>query len=298
MQPIVAIASLVLTFIGFLTALAYVSARRLLKPPRKVEEWSPRDLGFDFKDVEVVTRDNVKLRGWFIDVGGKKTVIAIHGYTSSKWDTGYMKPVLELLAKSGYNVAMFDFRAHGSSEGEYTTLGYTEIEDYKEIISWIKNQFPDKAVKIGVIGYSMGGAVSIMLNALEDRVDATIADSPYINIVSSGKRWIKRIKGPMRYLLLLSYPLIIRFASRIAKVDVDALNMMNYADKLKKPLLVIAGKEDDLVSLDEVKKFYEKAVSSGKHVELWITDARHVESILKYPQEYREKVISFLERWL
>jgi dipeptidyl aminopeptidase/acylaminoacyl peptidase len=297
-HPLVSIVVFILAFIGFLVALAYVSARRLLRPPRKIGEWTPRDLGFDFQDVEVVTKDNVKLRGWFIDVGSDKTVIAIHGYTSSRWDEGYMRPVLELLAKNGYNVAMFDFRAHGSSEGEYTTLGYTEIEDYKEIISWIRSQFPDKAMKIGVIGYSMGGAVSIMLNALEDKVDATIADSPYINIVSSGERWIKRVKGPMRYLLLLSYPLIIRFASRIAKVDVNTLNMMNYADKLKKPLLVIAGKEDDLVSLDEIKQFYEKAVSSGKHVELWITDARHVESILKYPQEYREKVISFLERWL
>ncbi len=298
MGPWVLIASLIVIIVAILVLLAFAAAKRLLSPPRKKGAWTPQDFGLGYQDVEIVADDGVKLRGWFIDVGSMNTVIAIHGYTSSRWDETYMKPVVHMLARNGFNVLAFDFRAHGESEGKYTTLGVRELRDYRRIISWLKNNYPDKAKKVGVIGYSMGGAVAIMLAATEDRIDAVVADSPYMDIIASGKRWIKRMKQPMRGLLLVVYPLIVSFASHIAGINTDELKIINYADKVKKPLLIIAGRRDDLVSINEVNSFFQRAKAHRKPVELWITDSPHVRSILDEPEEYEKRVVSFFRRWL
>ena len=298
MGPWVLIAFFIIVIAAILVLLAFVAAKKLLSPPRKKGAWTPRDLGFNYQDVEVVADDGVKLRGWFIDVGSVNTVIAIHGYTSSRWDEAYMKPVIRILARNGFNVLAFDFRAHGESEGKYTTLGVRELRDYRKIISWLKNNYPNKAKKVGVIGYSMGGAVAIMLAATENKIDAVVADSPYMDIIASGKRWIKRMKQPMRSLLLAVYPLIVSFASHIAGMDTDELRIINYADKVNKPLLIIAGRRDDLVSINEIGSFFQRAKAHGKLVELWISGSPHVRTIVDEPEEYEKRIVSFFRRWL
>ncbi len=290
--------AIILLFVFLLIGLAYVAANRLLRPPRRRGSWTPRDLGYEYVDVEYRSSDGVLLRGWFVDRGSDKTIIAIHGYTSSRWDETYMKPVISILARNGYNVLAFDFRAHGASGGELTTLGYREVSDYRGIITWFKKTYPEKARHIGVIGYSMGGAVALMLIALDDRVEAGVADSPYMDIVLAGRRWINRMRGVVKTLLSMSYPLIVYFATRKARIDPGKLVMYGYADKIKKPLLIIAGRRDDLVLIDEIKKFYEMVRRHNENVDVWITDSRHVESIRDYPGEYEERIIGFFRRWL
>ena len=38
-----------------------------------------------------------------------------------------------LLSKQGYGVLLFDLHNHGESQGEITTLGYTESEDVRAL---------------------------------------------------------------------------------------------------------------------------------------------------------------------
>lgn len=288
----------VILFALLIIGLAYIAANKLVKPPRYKRSWTPKDLGYDYEDAIVETSDGLKLKGWFIDRGSNTTILAIHGYTSSKWDETYMKPIINILAKNGFNVAAFDSRAHGESEGETTTLGYLEVRDYVKIIDWLKQSKPEKSEKIGVIGYSMGGAVTIMLSAIDKRVNVAVADSPYIDIVESGRRWINRMKGVVKNLLILGYPLIVSIASRKMNVNIDDLRMYKYADKIKIPILIIAGEKDDLVSLEEIKKFYDELKKHNEKAELWITESAHVRSIADKPEEYEEKVIGFFKRWL
>ena len=279
----------------FLVGLAKVASNRMLKPPRLKRDWTPKDLGHDYENVEVRTSDGYTLRGWFIDEGSDTTIIAIHGYTASKYEEEYMKPVIYMIARNGYNVAAFDFRAHGDSDGEITTLGLKEVEDYIRIIDWLKSVKPNKAKKIGVIGYSMGGAVTIMLSARDKRINAAIADSPYIDIRSSGQKWIMRLKGVMKSLLLLVYPLIVRFTASRARINIDDLIMYKYASRIRIPFMIIAGRNDDLVALGEIMKFYNELRRNNPRATLWVNDSGHVRTIKDHPREYEEKVISFLK---
>ena len=292
------VASIIIAIILFLVGLARVASYKMLSPPRLKKSWTPKDLGHDYENVEVTTSDGYTLRGWFIDKGSDTTIIAIHGYTASKYEEEYMKPIIDILARNGYNVVAFDFRAHGDSDGEITTLGLKEVEDYTRIIDWLKSEKPDKAEKIGVIGYSMGGAVTIMLSAKDKRVNAAVADSPYIDIRESGRRWIMRFKGIIRSLLLLVYPLIVRFTASKARINIDDLIMYKYADNIKIPFMIIAGRNDDLVTLGEIKKFYNKLRRNNPKTILWVTDSGHVRTIKDHPREYEEKVIGFFKEYL
>ncbi len=287
----------VLAFILFFLALAKAASSKLLSPPRLKRSWTPKDLGHEFENVSLKVRNGLLLKGWFIDKGSASTVLAIHGYTASKWEE-YMKLAINILAKNGFNIAAFDFRAHGESEGVITTLGVEEVEDYREIISWLKSEKKDRAKKIGVIGYSMGGAVTIMLAAKDARVNAVVADSPYINILTSGKRWIMRLKGALRTSLLIAYPLIVKFSASKAGIRVEDLTMYKYAGKIKIPFMIIAGSKDDLVPLSEIKKFFEGVKESNPVAELWVTEGGHVQSIKNYPKEYEEKLINFFRKYL
>ncbi len=293
---IIVILSIILLVALSMIGLAYAAASKLLKPPRRRGGWKPSDLGFKYDDLVVETKDGLKLRGWIIYGGGDRTVMVLHGYTSSKYDEGYMKPVIEILARNGFNVVAFDFRAHGDSDGELTTLGFREVDDVVRVIDWIEENKPGLVGRLGLIGYSMGGAVALMVSARDERVKAVVADSPYIDIVSSGRRWIMRLKGFMRTILLAVYPLIVRFAEGKAGIKTDDLRIMKYADKIKQPVLIIAGKRDDLVSLDEVKGFYTTLKHHNRNVELWIVDTGHVDAVKDYPREYEEKMVSFLDK--
>lgn len=295
---IAAVAGVVIGFFAVLVAVAFGASKKMVSPPRARGSWTPKDLGHDYEEAEFVAPDGVRLRGWFIDKGSDKTVLAIHGYTSSKWDETYMKPVIDILARNGYNVAAFDLRAHGDSGGEFTTLGKKEAEDMKALIGWLRKERPGKARRVAAVGYSMGGAVTIMLAAEPGLLDAAVADSPYMNITRSGRRWISRVKGVLGSLLRLAYPLIVRLTSSKAGVRPEELDMMRYADRVRAPTLLIAGRNDDLVSVDEIREFYEVARRSNPGVELWVTDSAHVRSVKDMPERYEERIISFLKKYM
>jgi|Deesub1362B_J571_1020462.scaffolds.fasta_scaffold00020_56 dipeptidyl aminopeptidase/acylaminoacyl peptidase len=283
-----AILILVVVFIAFVAFVSY----RLIKPPREISTWTPKDLGFDYKEFWLKTRDNLKLHAWWIDQGNEKTIIPLHGYTASKWNETYMKPIIEILLKAGYNLLVFDFRTHGRSEGKYTTIGDKELIDLISAVEWLKENYPKKAKRIGLIGYSMGGIVTIRALAEDKRINVGIADSPPVYIDKTGARGIKYFAGLPTWFYLFIKPLS-RIISRGKEID-----MMEYANKIKKPLLLIAGEKDPLVLQEEIREFYEQNKKINPNIELWITNANHVRTIQIAKEEYEKRILEFFERWL
>jgi len=289
----------VVAFVVIEVALAFLAASKLAKPPRRRGSWTPRDLGFEYEDVTLRTRDGVELRGWFIRGSKPSTVIVLHGYTSSRFDESYIKPTVSLLAKEGFNVLVYDQRAHGESGGVYTTLGYREVEDLNDVVEWLRRSKPEASKSVGVIGFSMGGAVALMHAAKYGTLNAYIADSPYIDVFASGKRWIKLSPEPLRTMLLVVYPLITKLVESKMGVPGKELVLYRYAPQLRgRRVMIVAGRRDELVDVGEITKFVEEARRAGAEVELWVVDSRHVSAVKDYPEEYRERVVGFFEKWL
>jgi len=274
---------LIFILILFLVFSAFV-AYKMVKPPRFIGDWTPKDLGFDYDEVIIETRDGLELSAWWIDNGSDKTVLPLHGYTRSRWDEVYMKQTTEFLLKERYNVLAIDFRAHGKSEGKYTTIGERELIDVISAIDWLEKNHPEKSRKIGLVGFSMGAVVTIMA--------CGIADSPPIYLDRTGARGLKYFANLPEWLYVFVKPFTKLFTGA------KELNMLEYADKVRKPLLLIAGKKDPLVKVEEVREFYERNRKINPDVELWVTDAPHVRTLKFHPEEWKRKVGDFLRKHL
>jgi fermentation-respiration switch protein FrsA (DUF1100 family) len=279
---------LILLFIAFVAFVAY----KMVKPPRLIGDWTPKDLGFDYEDVEFTTEDGIKLSGWWIDNGSDKIIIPLHGYTTSRWYELYMKPTIESLLREGYNVLAFDFRAHGRSGGKYTTVGDKEILDVKAAVKWLKGNHAEKAGKIGLIGFSMGAMVTIRSLAEIEEVCCGVADSPPMDLDKTGARGLKYFANLPEWLYLFVKPFTKLFSGG------REVHPIEYAGKVQKPLLLIAGEKDPLVTVDEIREFYERNRKINPNVELWVTDAPHVRTLKFHPAEWKAKVGEFLRKHL
>lgn len=278
---------IILSFLLFMASIAY----RMVKPPRLAGKWKPKDFGFDYEDVEFKTEDGLTLSGWWIDNGSNKTVIPLHGYSVSRWDDTYMKETIRFFLKEGYNVLTFDFRAHGRSEGNYITENKAVI-DTKASVRWLRNNYTRKVKKIAIVGFSMGATSMIRILSEINEICCGVADSPPIYADKTGARGLKYFVNLPEWLYPFVKPFIVLFGRS------KPVYMLAYADKVKKPLLLIAGEKDPLVKVEEVKDFYEQNKKINKNLELWITDAAHVRALKFYPKEWKEKVGEFIRKYI
>ena len=86
------------------------------------------------------------------------------------------------LHEAGFNVLLFNWRAHGQSEGEVVTLGFNERYDLIAAVQFAKSK---GAERVGVLGFSMGGTVAIATAAVYEDIDAVVADSPFVDVLSA-----------------------------------------------------------------------------------------------------------------
>jgi dipeptidyl aminopeptidase/acylaminoacyl peptidase len=286
--------ALLLIIIALLIVFSILVAGKIVKPQRIILSWTPRDLGFEYEDFIYKTRDGVDLKGWLVKGGGEKAIVLIHGLNSSRWDEYCVKPAMKVLGERGYSVLVVDMRAHGVSGGEITTLGYKESDDVAEIVNILRSR---GFKKIAIYGFSMGGAISI-ITATKTLVDAVIVDSPYVNIVSSGRRLVRRVKGLVGYMLRLSYPLVVKIVEARVGFSLGELMITMYAKRVKAPVLMVAPLRDHLITVDEYKALYEELKKSSPNVEAWFVDSEHVEAWQRHSSEYVERLLNFLSRYM
>jgi uncharacterized protein len=130
--------------------------------------------------------DGLKCRGWFylpdkLKEGEKlPTVVMAHGFSAVK--EMYLSNYAEKLALAGLGVVVFDFRYLGDSEGEPRgqVLPQTQLNDYRNAISWASLQPEVDPDRIGVWGSSYSGGHVLHLSAFDRRIKAVVAQVPNI----------------------------------------------------------------------------------------------------------------------
>jgi len=92
-------------------------------------------------------------------------------------------------------------------------------------------------------------------------------------------------------------PTVLRLAGKGVGGDLEESDPLRWAHEIApRALFLIHGEEDPCVSVEDVRRLYEVA---GEPKELWIAPGaghRRVDQV--YPEEYRERVLSFFERYL
>jgi len=251
-----------------------------IKPVKIISEKTPQDFNLNYEKVSFTTEDNINIYGWFIPSqkeNNNKTIIFLHGYPADK---GNILPSIIFLNKN-YNLFLFDFRYLGESGGHYSTAGAKEILDLKAAIKFLKNK---NINKIGVWGFSMGGAVALMGAAEIPEINMVVSESSYANL--------NKISYELYQLPILKYPLgwLTSFWAKIfLKIDTKKISPLESVKKLNIPVLIIHSKTDQVIPFDNAL-LLQKAMKKKSLAEFWFTDGLIHGEIIK---EYKNRLQIF-----
>jgi len=118
----------------------------------------------------VLTSDHKQIHCDHYARGAEKIVVLAHGFFNSKDSVLLQELGASLFDR--YDVALLDFRGHGNSPGlfSWTTK---EHMDLTAVLEFLKPHYQ----KIGVIGFSLGAAITIITATKIDWIDSIIAVS-------------------------------------------------------------------------------------------------------------------------
>jgi pimeloyl-ACP methyl ester carboxylesterase len=286
----VSLASLAL-WAGWIVALN-TGASRLMRRRRPDPPDTPDNYGIAYEEVHFTSRDRVNLVGWWIPAENPLgTVIMCHGQEGSMdGDTRQMVP----LHDARFNVFMFDFRAHGRSEGNCVSMGMYEKEDLLGALDILAER---KGVeRVGVLGFSMGAAVALITAALSERIGAVVADSSFGRLKSTLTGWGVQ-KG-------IPSPIARQFAAWVLMAaSIRTEGRMDQTDPIRwtvhigpRPILFIHGADDPFVPMEEVNRM--ASLAEGP-VEVWTVEGTgHRGAYAADPVEYNNRVIDWFNRYL
>jgi uncharacterized protein len=122
---------------------------------------------------------NIELVGtfWPIPAADAPAILMLHGNGSNR---GSMTEMAAFLNKNGYSVLAIDFRGHGESTPAAKSFGLFEANDAKAAFDWLRKNEPGR--KIGIIGFSLGGAASLLGANGPLPADALILEGVYPDI--------------------------------------------------------------------------------------------------------------------
>ncbi|MCM8832757.1 MAG: alpha/beta hydrolase [Candidatus Omnitrophica bacterium] len=279
---------ILIDFLIIIFLLSLIIGVRAVMPPRLSIFLTPKDIGLPYENITLKTEDGKKLIGWLIySEKSKGIIICLHGYPANKSD---ILPVVEFLYPE-FSLLLFDFRAHGESQGKVCYFGLKEFLDVKSAIDFIKNNEKVKNLPIGIWGYSFGGAVGIISAAKYKDIKSLVTDSAFANFPDMVKNYYKNL-GPLKY-IFSSFSIFL--GRHVFRSDFKLNSPENFISSLTCPILIIHSRNDDFVPFVHAEKLYEKA---NQPKEIYIVEGPHTGLDRAYTNEYREKVKNFFEKYL
>ena len=268
---------------GAFVALSLVSFWLAVRPPRLTIPLRPADFGLTVEDVTVTTADGLKLAGWLVPRPRASAIVLLHGYPAEKAD---LLPIAAALAPR-FTVLLLDLRYFGGSEGRVTTLGWRERDDLRRAIDALAAR---GVARVGVFGFSLGGAVALAAAVEDPRIRAIAVYAPFADLRVLGHElyaWL----GPLRY----PFVGLMRVWSRLfLGLDVTAPSPLTAAARLAIPVYLIASREDEQIPFRHAERL-RGALAANPRAEFDFMDrGRH--GVL--PPDFERRLERFFLRYL
>jgi hypothetical protein len=227
----------------------------------------------------------ISIEAWYAKHPKEKGSVAMfHGHVASK---SAIIPEAEQLYKMGYSVLLVDFRGHGNSDGNYTTIGYKEGEEVQLAYEFLKTKTKKKVILWGI---SMGAAaITSAFNSGYIKPDGVILEMPFGSMLEAVEGRVKMMELPPEP---LSTMLTFWGGAENGFWAFD-LKPKEYAKKIHCPVLLQAGKLDSRVSLQEIEDIYQN-IPTEKQKVIYET-ARHESLFKKEPEKWIESFKAFEE---
>jgi len=276
----------VLSFALVFFILIFYASNRLtqayLHPARIVPtgEWL-KENDIPYQEVELTTTDGVKLAAWYTPPANGVVILVAHGYNANRLETMYV-----MFAQNGYGVLAWDFRAHGASGGDISTLGYYEQLDVEAALDFARSQ-PD-VKHVGAWGGSMGAATVVLTAAKRPEIEAVVSDSAYPSLED-----LLKLNIPFAFMR----PLILFFGQWSSAAKIDQVRPVDEIGKISpRAVFIIDGWQGAAVVMNSPYRLYDAA---DEPKQIWVADGvPHLGMYENDPLEYEKRVIHFFDEWL
>ena len=262
--------------------------RRIVHPRRKLINLDPGDLGYRFEENHLEVGDGMMLATFYVPSTTlpRANLVILHGKDSAK--EAYLEYLPEL-TPYGYNLLLYDARAHGRSGGTTTTFGYREREDVATAVRYLRHLAP--GLPTGVFGHSMGGAVALQAMSQYADIDFGIVESAFAHLGDITHAYACRDTG-LPLPRAFTDALLDR-AERIAGFRHRDVEPERAARSVRQPVLIVHGEADRSIDVDNGRRLY--AALAGPVKELYVVPGAGHDDITEIGGEtYYRRLRAFL----
>ena len=313
-------------YIGVASALA----SGLIRTTRVRPDSTPESVGLEYQDVNFTSRGgDADLSGWLIQpqpgpgagsgsgtgpgpgpgaravragtgARGISWVAMVHGDNTNRSDqkTGMLDIALAL-SRRGFGIFMFDMRARGDSPAANSSSGYYERLDLQGASDYLVSNGADRS-RIGVLGFSLGGAVALLTGSNPNNFGAVVSDSAFADLSLVLKSTMTGVRRP----LVLWFPGMKFMAKVLYGIDITDISPARSIARSETPVLVIHGEEDGVVPVEHARLLGRAigtsfdAIGEGQETVWTVPGAGHTGAFKTQPETYIEKVATFFEKHL
>ena len=252
-----------------LTALIYFLQSSLIYYPNLAGRnlsATPQQIGLAFEDVELVTRDKVRLHGWFVPSDNARgTVLFFHGNAGN---ISHRLDSIAIFNRMNLDVFIFDYRGYGQSQGRTTEKG--TYRDAEAAWSYLTGTRGIDANRIIVFGRSLGASIAAWL-ASRHTPAALILESSFSSVPSMAQRLYPVL--PVKWL---------------SKFDYDT---RQYVSGISCPLLVVHSKTDEIIPYAEGRLVFDAAPAARQFLDI---RGGHNDGFFVTGQAYVDGLSSFI----
>ena len=271
---------------GAFLALSGWSFWMTVRPPRLTIPGTPAEYRLAAETVALKTTDGVALAAWLVPTTGvpadTPAVVLLHGYPAAKSDllpiAGALHPQLAVL--------LVDFRYFGDSGGRATTLGFRERADLRAAVDFLAAR---GHTRIGVFGYSLGGAVALLGAAEDTRIRAVAAWAPFADLRVLGRQ-VYGIFGPLKYPLV---QLMVLWSRLTLGADITRPSPESAAARLTIPVQISASREDEQIPFEHTERL-QRALAGNPRAEFHVGTGSHNERA----HGFEARLVAFFTRAL
>ena len=249
-------------------------------------KWRDEHLQYK-KDVQT-ERNGLKLYGEYYDFGHDRAVMILSGRTESlRYGYYFARPYEEL----GFNVLVFDSRAHGKSDGEYNTVGFEESLDDIEWVRYLQREHGVKSVLFhGICIGAAGGILAITNKDCPDCVMGIVTEGMFTRFAESMRNHIiERKKNFWPVVQFVDFWMKHYTGHSMMRGPVDRIGDM------KLPILMLQSREDKYSTPENARKLYD--ICGSEHKELVYFDVGgHSLLRVNNTEKYDEAIKNFAEK--
>jgi len=235
------------------------------------------------KNVEsghVVTADNMRIYYDHYKNDHQKVIILAHGFFNSK-QTVLFQDMAKALSDE-YDVIVMDFRGHGMSDGPFhwTAKAYQDLE---AILDYARQDYQN----IGVIGFSLGAATSLITASRTDQIDSLIAVSTPTQFRKINYQ-IWRLGFFENIFYNMTREGRIGKGVKPGRLWLKKIKPIDIVDDINVPVLYLHGKKDWLVRPKHSEKLFEKSPQDKEII--FIEKGTHAEYLFRRDKEGTTKI--------